>query len=334
MKKRNLALGFAGAVGAAIAVKMLTRAKTVNWDDVADLIPHAEHSQFVQVDGARIHFQEFGDITKPTILLIHGYTASLYVWKTVAPMLADAGFHVIAVDLLGFGYSEKPSWFDYAISSQARVVARFMNRIGVGRATIVGSSYGGAVAATLALDYPERVEKLVLVDTVCNDNLRKHPILKLASIPGIGEAVTPFLVDSRAFQRYRMRGTLAPANHRLITNDRVESVLRPLTAADAHHSLLATSRAWSANRIEEDAHLIDQPTLIIWGEDDTVIPVSDGQTLHDSILHSRFVILRDCGHVPQEEKSELFTELVTEFARDPKGRISPHGGAMLGEPSS
>lgn len=321
MKKRNIALGLAGAIGAAVAVKMLTRAKSVRWDDVSDLIPHSENSHFVQVDGARVHYQEFGDASKPTIVLIHGYTASLYVWKTVAPMLADAGFHIVALDLLGFGYSEKPSWFDYAISSQARVVARFMNRLGIGRATIVGSSYGGAVAATLALDYPERVEKLVLVDTVCNDNLKNHPILKLAAVPGVGEALTPFLIDSRAFQRYRMRGTLAPANHELITDERVEGILRPLTAADAHHSLLATSRAWSACRIEQDAHLINQPTLIIWGADDKVIPPDDGHRLHDSILHSRFVILKDCGHIPQEEKSDLFVELVTEFCRDRKGRL-------------
>jgi len=196
-----------------------------------------------------------------------------------------------------------------------------MNRLGIGRATIVGSSYGGAVAATLALDYPERVEKLVLVDTVCNDNLRNHPILKLAAIRGVGEAISPFLIDSRAFQRYRMRGTLSRANHHLITKDRVESILRPLTAADAHHSLLATSRAWSAGRIQKDAHLIDQPTLIIWGEDDKVIPVDDGHTLHQAMLNSRLVVLKHCGHVPQEEKSDLFTDLVTGFCLDRKGRI-------------
>ena len=329
MKKRNLALAVGGALGAAVAVKMLTRAKTVSWDDVSTLIPHSENSNYVNVDGARIHFQEFGDPTKPTLVLIHGYTASLYVWKTVAPMLAENELHVVALDLLGFGYSEKPKWFDYTITSQARIVSRFMNRLGIGRATIIGSSYGGAVAATLALDYPERVEKLVLVDTVCNDNLKSHPILKLAGIRGVGEAVTPFLVDSRAFQRHRMRRTLARANHDLITKDRVESILRPLTAADAHHSLLATSRAWDACRIEEDAHLINQPTLIIWGEEDTVIPVGDGYKLHDSILHSRLVVLKDCGHVPPEEKSDLFVELVTEFCRDPRARIKSHDDARL-----
>lgn len=321
MKKRNLALAIGGALGAAVAVKMLTRAKGVDWDDVSALIPHAENSNFVSVDGARVHYQEFGDAGKPTLLMIHGYTASLYVWKTVAPILAANGFHVVAVDLVGFGYSEKPRSFDYSIVSQARTVARFMNRLGMGRATVVGSSYGGAVAATLALDYPERVEKLVLVDTVCNDNLKNHPILRLAAIRGVGEAITPFLIDSRAFQRYRMRGTLARANHDLITRDRVESILRPLTAADAHHSLLATSRAWSAARIEQDANLIDQPTLIIWGEEDKVIPAADGHKLHRAMLNSRLVILKNCGHVPPEEKSDLFVDLVTEFCRDRKGHI-------------
>ena len=321
MKKRNLALAFGGAVGATVAVKMLTRAKTVHWNDVADRVPHSEHSHFTNVDGARLHYQEFGERANPTLVLIHGYTASLFVWNKVAPLLADTGFHVIAVDLVGFGYSEKPRWFDYSIQSQARMVSRFMNRLGIGRATIVGSSYGGAVAMTLCLDYPEFVEKLVLIDAVCNDEALSHPILRLAAIRGVGEVITPFLVDSRMMLRHRMRGTLSPANHHLITPERVSNVGRPLSAADAHHSVLATSRNWHANRIEQDAHMINQPTLIIWGEQDNVIGIHNGYSLHDSILNSRFVILKKCGHVPAEEKSDLVSELVTEFCRDKKGRI-------------
>jgi len=334
MKKRNIAIGIGGALGAAVAVKMLTRAKGVEWNKVSELVPHSENSHFVHVDGATIHYQEFGDISKPTLILIHGYTASVFSWHSTAPRIAENGFHVIAIDLLGFGYSEKPTWFDYSITSQARMIARFMNRLGIGRATIVGSSYGGAVAATLALDYPERVEKLVLVDAVCNDAVKNHPILKLASVPGLGEMITPFLVDSRRFLRHRMHGTLAAANHHLIDDNRINSVLRPLKAADAHRSLLATSRNWHADRIERDAYLISQPTLIIWGEEDTVIPISDGHKLHDAILNSRLVVLKDCGHVPSEERPELFAELVTEFSRDPKGRIEAKGGEMRLEPPS
>jgi len=329
MKKRNLALAFGGAIGATVAVKMLMRPRTVNWQDVAHLVPHSDHSQFVNVDGARVHYQEFGEALKPPIILIHGYTASVYVWKTVAPMLADAGFRVIAVDLLGFGYSEKPSWFAYSIQSQAGMISRLMNCLGIGRAIIVGNSYGGAVALNLALDYPEAVEKLVLVDPVTNDEPKNHPLLRLVSVRGIGEVITPFIADSKFFLRHRMRGTIARANHHLVTEERMTAILRPLNAADGHHSLLATSRKWSANRIEQDAHLIGRPTLIIWGEEDKVISIKGGCKLHAEMANSRFVVLKNCGHVPQEEKSELFTELVSEFCRDKEGRISKKGSSEM-----
>ncbi len=321
MKKTNLALAAGGAIGAVVAWKMLTRAREVVWEDVADKIHHPENSHFAEVDGATVHYQEFGDAANPTLLLIHGYTSSTYVWRTVAPHLAAAQFHVIAVDLLGFGYSDKPASFDYTIASQARMVERLMNRLGIGRATFVGSSYGGAVASTIALDYAERVEKLVLISSVCNDEVKQNPLLRLASIPGVGEVLTPFYLDSKAFSKRRMKGTFAPANHNLITDERVESVTRPLMAKDAHHSVLASARNWDANRIQTDAHLINQPTLLVWGEFDQVIPMHNGERLFNSILNSCLVILKDCGHIPQEEKPERFVELVTEFCRDKKGRV-------------
>lgn len=322
-------MGIGGMIGAAVAWKLVSRAETVRFHDVSENIPHAEHSDFVEVDGASVHFQEFGDRRNPTLLLIHGFTASVYVWRMTAPELAERGFHVIALDLIGFGYSDKPAWFDYRITSQARMISRFMDRLGIGRATIVGSSYGGAVALTLALDYPERVEKLVVVDAVINDEPKSHIALRLAKIPGVGEVLTPFLLDSKTVSRFRMQGSIAAANHHLITEDRIDSVIRPLHAKDAHNSVLQTSRNWDANRIEDDAHLINHPTLIVWGEEDTVIPLETGEKLYNSILHSRFVVFKDCGHVPQEEKADLFTALVSDFCRDRKGRISDGNGMRV-----
>jgi pimeloyl-ACP methyl ester carboxylesterase len=313
MKKRKLAITLAGAAGAAIAVKFLRRADSVIWDKVAPLVPHSERSRFIRIDGTSVHYQEFGDTAAPPLILIHGYTASLYVWKTAAPLLAKAGFRVIALDLIGFGFSEKPRWFAYSIESQARIIERFMDTLGIGRAHIVGSSYGGAVALSLTLDYAARVETLILADSVCNDKPKNHPILRLAALPLIGELITPFFADSKLFLRKRMHNTLAPANHHLITADRVESVRRPLFAADAHHSVLATSRNWHAKRIEQDAHMIDKPTLIIWGEEDRVIPIECGHKLHNEINGSRLVMIRNCGHVPQEESPKVFTHLVSSF---------------------
>ncbi len=321
MAKKHVALGIGGAIGATIAWKLATRPATVNFEDHADKIAHAENSRFIEVDGIEVHYQEFGDEKDPAMILVHGYTASTYVWKTVAPKFAEEGFRVIAVDLIGYGFSEKPVWFDYKISSQARIIGRFMNRLGIGKATLVGSSFGGAVSSWFTLDNPERVEKLVLIGAVINNRPAKNAIFKLLGVKGVGETLSPFLIDSNAFLKYRMHGTLHETNHDLITRERIESIMRPLNAADAHNSLLKTARNWDANRIEEDAHLIGQPTLLVWGEHDTVIPKGNGEKLYDKILNSRFVVLKNCGHLPPEEKPELFTDLVLEFCRDRKGHI-------------
>jgi pimeloyl-ACP methyl ester carboxylesterase len=330
MKKRYLAAGAGlGAVGGLIAWKMLTRPGGVNWEDVSESVPHAENSHFTDVDGLHIHYQQFGERADPVVLLIHGYTASTLVWKTVAPEFARRGFQVIAPDLVGFGFSSKPAWFDYSIQSQARVLSRLMNRLGIGRATIVGSSYGGAVASTLALDYPERVEKLVLVDAVCNDDPKRHPLLRLANYRGMGEVISAFLVGSPRFVRYRLQNTLAPANHHLITDERIEGIRRPLAAKDAHRSVLMTARNWNACRIEQDAQFITQPTLLVWGENDSITPIESGYKMHDSILNSRMVVFKHCGHVPQEEAPENFVEVVSEFAKDKKGRIAVEENEQL-----
>lgn len=330
MKKRYLIAGaVGGAIGATIAYKMLSRDKEVNWDDVFQDVIHSEYSHFVEVDGTRVHFQEFGDRRNPTLLLIHGFTASTYSWHKVTLALAERGFHVIAVDLLGFGFSGKPKWFDYTIVSQARMISRFLNRIGVGRAIVAGCSYGGAVAATLTLDYPEFVEKLILVDAISNDAVKNRMVFRLAGLPGIGEVISAFLTDSRRFSKMRMADTLAKDSYHLITDERAEAIARPLSAADAHNSVLMTLRHWDANRIEEDAHLINHQTLLIWGEEDTVVPIQHGQKLHESILNSRMVVFRRCGHVPQEEFPEGFVQVVTAFCNDKKGKIEAEGNDRI-----
>lgn len=304
----------AGALGAAAAVKLLTRSRGVEWDDVAHLIPHSERSRFAEIDGIRVHYQEFGDRANPPIVLIHGYTASTYVWKTTAPLLADAGFYVVALDLIGFGFSGKPASFDYAIQSQARIVSGLLEYLEIPRATLVASSYGGAVALTLALDHTEQVEKLVLVSAVMNDEPKDHPLLRLVAFRGIGELLTPFIADSRFFLRRRMHLTLGRHNHHLITDDRIAAIRRPLCNREGHHSLLATSRAWRAAEIENRLSEIKMPTLIIWGDQDNVVKIGSGHKLHNGIANSHFVVLKDCGHVPSEERTELFVELVSGFS--------------------
>src|SRR3954468_15741317 len=160
MKKRYLLAGLSGVVVGAVAAKLLARPQDVSWSDSLEFIYNPEYSWFTRVNGVRIHYQEAGDENAPPIILIHGFISSNLIWSHVLRPLARAGFRAIAPDLPGYGYSAKPAASRYTIGEQAAAVIGLLDRLGIRKAIIVGASYGGAVAATIALDHPERVEKL------------------------------------------------------------------------------------------------------------------------------------------------------------------------------
>jgi pimeloyl-ACP methyl ester carboxylesterase len=225
---------------------------------------------------------------------------------------ANAGFRVIAVDLLGFGYSGKPSNGEYTIAGQARLLMGLLNCLGIRRATLVGSSYGGAVAATCALDHPHRVEKLVLVGTVNNNRPLGFKLMRIFGSPVFGDVVSPLLIGSRRLLRKRMKRVYD--RHAWVLDERrVDARHFPLRASSTQRAIIRTVRGWDAERISRDAHLIRQPTLLIWGENDLEIPLADGERLHEEIPGSRFIVFQNCGHLPHEEYPEAFTKVVTDF---------------------
>lgn len=316
MKKRYLIAGVLGLTGAAVAVKLLSRPVDVVWDEHAHELHHAEHSRFAFVDGVRVHYQEAGEIDAPPILLIHGFTASNFVWNDVLLPIAAQGFRVIAPDLVGFGFSSKPRDAEYTIDSQARMIMGLMNHLSLESAILVGSSYGGAVAATCALDYPSRVERLVLVDAVINDHAKRRPLLRLAASPLLGDLISPLMLGSRKLVHSQMRKGYAPVNMHLFDEQRMTAHHRPLLAASTQRAALVTLRRWQAERIERHAHQIKQPTLLIWGEADPEIPLAHGRKLFEEIRNSRLVVFHDCGHMPMEEYPREFTEVVLEFCSE------------------
>src|SRR5882762_3987710 len=194
MKKRYLIAGASGLVTAAVAAKLLTRPRDVDWKKNRQLIFHSDHSHFAEVNGVRVHYQEAGHPNDPTVVLIHGFSSSTLVWSRVFLPLADAGLRVIALDLLGYGYSGKPRNGAYTIESQAQMVIGVLRALGIERVSLVGSSYGGAVAATCALDYPDLVRQLVLVGAASNNEPTKYPSLRLFGVPVVGEIVSPLLI--------------------------------------------------------------------------------------------------------------------------------------------
>jgi pimeloyl-ACP methyl ester carboxylesterase len=316
LKKRYLLAGFSGLATAVVLTKLLVRPRDVDLERSRDRIYHVEHSRFIDVGGLRVHYQEAGDPSAPTLFLIHGFLSSTFVWSRVFLELAGAGFRVIAPDLIGYGYSAKPRNFDYAIESQANVLAGLVKRLGCEGATLIGSSYGGAVAATVALDQPELVGKLVLVGVVSNNEPKRLMMMRLVRTPVVGDIVSPLLAGSRRLLRARMK-RVYDRHQTSLDEFRVDARFLPLRAAGTHRAIIRTVRNWDALRIQREAQLIKQPTLLIWGDNDPDVPLSDGEELLQQIENSRLLVFKDCGHHPQEEYPASFTEAVLDFCREP-----------------
>jgi pimeloyl-ACP methyl ester carboxylesterase len=311
MKKRYW---IAGAATLAVVGKLLLRPRDADWHKCRDVVFHSEHSCFVDVDGVRVHYQEAGDEHAPAMILIHGFASSTLVWSKVFLKLADAGYRVIALDMLGYGYSAKPRKGEYTIAGQAKLLMRLLDRLGIPRAIFVGSSYGGAVAATCALDYPDRVEKLILVGAVNNNRPLAFTLMRLFGSPVFGDVVSPLLIGSRRLLRRRMK-RVYDRHSWALDERRVDARHLPLRAAGTHRAIIRTVRSWDAERISRDAHLIKQPALLLWGENDLDIPLADGERLHAQIPGSRLIVFLNCGHIPHEEYPEAFTKIVTDFCK-------------------
>lgn len=312
MKKRYLIGALSGLATAAVITKLLARPSDVDWEKNRRFVFHAGHSRFADVNGVRVHYQEAGPMDGPAVILVHGFASSTLVWSKVFLEFAASGFRVIAPDLLGYGYSAKPRDFDYTIGAQARMLDKLLDQLELAKVTLVGSSYGGAIAASIALDYPTRVRQLVLVGAVTNNEPTKYLLMRLFRSPLIGDILSPLLLSSRQLLKRRMKRVYD--RHSWVLDDvRVEARHQPLRTAATHRAIIRTVRRWDADRIQREAHLITQPTLLVWGDNDAEVPLRFGQQLHNAIKGARMIIIQNCGHLPHEEFPQAFIEVVGGF---------------------
>ena len=315
MKKRYWVGGISGVLAAAaVAAKLLLRPKDVEWEQNRDAVFHADYSRFMEVDGVRLHYQEAGDPNAPPMILVHGFAASNLVWSKVFLEFAAAGYRVIAPDLPGYGYSGKPRHLDYTIASQSEMVVGFLKRLDIDRAVLLGSSYGAAVAATIALDQPTLVEKLIMVGAVNNNKPTRYLLMRLFGSPIIGDILSPLLVGSRWLLRLRMK-RVYDRHSWVLDERRVDARHLPLRTRGAHRAIIRTVRRWDAERVSREAHLLTQPTLLLWGDSDREVPLADGKRLHEAIPGSRLLVFRECGHLPHEEYPAQFVEVVLDFVQ-------------------
>jgi pimeloyl-ACP methyl ester carboxylesterase len=269
----------------------------------------------VSLHGHRVAYRQAGD--GPLLVLVHGITSDSSTWGRVMPYLARR-FTVIAPDLIGHGASAKPRG-DYSLGAHASCVRDLMLTLGHDRATFVGHSLGGGIAMQLSYQFPELCERLVLVDS---GGLGRDVslILRAATLPG-SEYVLPLLAATRLLDAGRLGAGLIGRLGLRVGTDIQEMARGHATLSDpeARAAFLYTLRSViepggqrvdASNRLYLAKHI---PFLLVWGEHDTIIPVSHGRSTHKQVRGSRLEVFPNSGHFPQVDEPERFLDVVTDF---------------------
>ena len=267
--------------------------------------------------GHRIAYRTAGN--GPVLLLIHGIAGSSATWDDVLPWLAER-YCVVAPDLLGHGGSAKPRG-DYSLGAYASGLRDLLGALGHERASVVGHSLGGGVAMQFAYQFPERCERLVLVSSG-GLGREVHPILRAAALPG-AEWVLPLLCAAGV--RNAVDGVarfLGRAGVRAAPD--LEEMWRgfcSLADADARQAFVHTvrtiidvggQRVSAADRLYLAAEV---PVMLIWGEQDSMIPVAHARPAHEVIPGSRLAIFPGAGHFPHRDDPRRFVEVLLDFMR-------------------
>ena len=269
--------------------------------------------RFTTAGGFRVRYVRAGQGS--SVVLLHGFASSLYTWHDVLGPLART-HDVLAVDLPGFGASELPP----ALSAEAfpAVVAGLMDELGVAKASLVGNSMGGALAALFAARHPERVDRLVLLDAAGFDLAPADRPWLLRVLGSEAGGIIARLPRKRALATLALRQVFFDPGK--VTAERIDEYLAPLQrpgAVESLRSLLAPRGLRTFAGFADEVARIRAPALVVWGREDAWIPLSDADRFVAALPRARKVVLGDCGHMPQEERPEEVSRLLDDFLTEP-----------------
>ena len=252
-----------------------------------------------EIDGNKIRYLEEG-ASKNTLILLHGLGASAERWEDVIPLFAKK-FRVIVPDLIGFGYSDKPT-IAYTTDYFAEFMTKFVEKIGIKEMSIIGSSLGGQIAAEFIINQNMNVKKLILVSpsgAMKHSTPALNPYISAALYPNTDSALNAFQVMSGSKN----------VNEKIVSGF-IERMELPNAKMAFMSTLLGLS---NSKAITEKLQLITIPTLIVWGENDPVIPIEYAQSFISGINDCRFYKMLGCGHTPYAEEPDTFFQIVSDF---------------------
>jgi pimeloyl-ACP methyl ester carboxylesterase len=281
----------------------------------------APNAAVVTAEGRRTVIATAGRSSDPALILVHGFGGSTFGWRHVMEPLAASGWYVVALDLPGFGLAEKGWGQSYEHESQAGFVLSVMDQMNIQDAVIAGHSMGGNVVSWVAALAPERVRGLALIDAaIVSPALTRNTAAATAlSLPPLQRA-TRILIRS-AFTEATFGELLSSAF--AVKSAATPETIRGYAAASRlpewDAALLGIIRDASANALPSSiGEIVERPdapipTLILWGADDSWVPLSAGESLRDALPAATYVVLPGLGHVPFEEDPEAFTQAMQEW---------------------
>ncbi len=264
--------------------------------------------RFLRIGDQLVHVEMAG--SGPPLVLVHGFGASTYSWRLVMPRLAES-FRVIAVDLSGFGYTQRPSdRARYTREAQGELVLAVMDKLGFESAHLMGHSYGGGISLWIAWKHPERVRSLVLVDSSAptysyDRRTRAASFRPLTSLFLRTWMLRPSVVHKALLRSFYDDSLVTPELVQAYWERiRVEGVI------DAYHGLTVPVHGPVDTVVLEEIRV---PTLVIWGAQDEVISAESGRRAAARMPRAEFVVLEKAGHVPMEERPEELLGHVLSF---------------------
>ena len=273
-------------------------------------------SQFIPLgSGARAHYREQGQKNGPALVLLHGSNASLHTWEPWVQQIGDQ-FRIISVDLPGHGLTGAVPDNDYSQGAMAKFVGEFAMALGIEHFALAGNSMGGGVAARFALMHPERLTHLILVDAGGMPS-------KTPRDPGLGFRLARMPVIQYALLYVSPRSLFEDGLKKAIVDDALvtpamvdrywELNRRPGTRA----ATLKRFQTPQDDFVEKNVAKITTPTLILWGDLDTLVPRDAGEAYNAAIKGSKLIVYKNVGHLPMEEVPEQSARAVREFLSPP-----------------
>jgi pimeloyl-ACP methyl ester carboxylesterase len=260
----------------------------------------AATDRMIEIDGATLHVREEGPHDAPPVILIHGFTFALDTWDGWAADLAR-DHRVIRYDLSGHGQSPADPRARYATADREAQLLALMNRLRILKAVIAGNSLGGLIAWNFAADHPDRVERLILIDSGAfpMNGVTDKPVAVPPAMAAFLTAPTPAGIAFTAQRLYAHPDRVPPARLETLRAD----IARNGPALVAHLEQFALP--------DPVAKLgrIKAPTLVLWGRADRMIPVGDGAKIAAAVPGAKLVVYDDVGHVPQEEAAETVRDV-------------------------